>query len=160
MAMTDEEFERLKEAEKEHLRTKKRLQARLRALKKQQRTESLVTKMKEGAQRLLRETEALVDAIQGRVAQSEGRVDAVVDEAGAESDLAEADAEIREERAESLVQQYKASSGRVSTRDRGSASSGSEDPEDLSAASRAKGPEKTIGRMDPSGPAGSDEAEE
>jgi len=143
--MTDEEFERLKAAEKEHLREKKKLRRQLAALKKRQRTQGLVQKMKQGAERLLRETESLVDTLRRQVASSEARLEVAAEDTDRVDDLYEAEEELREERAESLVRQYKSATGSV-------ASSPAEETSDEADASETgsttpEGPEKTIGRM-------------
>ena len=145
--MTDEEFERLKAAEKAHLREKKRLQSRLKALKKQQRTQSVVQKMKHGAERLLSETESLVDALREQFAKQEARLEVVLDD---EDERLEEDEELRkyeetrrEERAETLLRQYKESQS-PSTR---ASSTGGTEESGTDADASPDGPEKTIGRM-------------
>ena len=156
--MTDEEFERLKAAEKEHLRDKKRLQKQLAALKKRQRAQGLVQKMKQGAERLLRETESLVDTLRRQVASSEAQLEVAAEADDRVDDLHEAEEELREERAESLVRQYKAATGEVSSSS-GTETSDEGDGSESDSASTPDGPEKTIGRMrtprpdDASGPA-------
>jgi hypothetical protein len=144
--MTDDEFERLKAAEKEHLREKKKLRKQLAALKKRHRAQGLVQTMKQGAERLLRETESLVDTLRRQVASSEAKLEVAAEADDRVDDLHEAEEALREERAESLVRQYKAATGDVSS------SSGTETSEksDASASdstSKPDGPEKTIGRM-------------
>ena len=140
-AMTDEEFERLKAAEKEHLREKKRLQKQLAALKKRQRAQGLVQKMKRGAERLLSETESLVDTLRRQVASSEAQLEVAMEEESTIDDLDEAEEELREERAESLVRQYKAASSSGGSR------RATGKPEEADEASPPDGPDKTIGRM-------------
>jgi septal ring factor EnvC (AmiA/AmiB activator) len=140
-AMTDEEFERLKQAEKEHLREKKRLQRTLAALKRRNRAQGILQKMKHGAQRLLDETESLVDTLRSQIARDEAQLEVVVDEDDRD-DLREAEEELREERAESLVEQYKTASGPASSE---SGSEVHDTPEKNS--SSPDGPDKTIGRM-------------
>jgi hypothetical protein len=142
--MTDEEFERLKEAEKAHLREKKRLQRQLAALKARRRTEGLVARMKRGAERLLAETESLVEALRGVDAEGTARLDVALDEAGA-APPPPAEAR-REERAEALLRHYKTAEGEAPA---------SDEPDD-DAAAAPDGPEKTIGRMRP----GADDAPE
>ncbi len=145
--MTDEEFERLKAAEKEHLRKKKRLQSQLKALKKQQRVQSVVQKMRHGAARLLSETESLVDTLREQFARQEARLEVAIDdedELNDDEQIREYEEQRREERAETLLQQFKAS--RSSPSRSGSAPDANEetDPESKTA---PEGPEKTIGRM-------------
>lgn len=139
--MTDEEFERLKAAEKEHLREKKRMRKTLKALKRRNRAEGILQKMKHGAQRLLAETESLVDTLRSQVARDEAKLEVAIDEEDQVDDLHEAEEELREERAESLVRQYKAASSSVSARPEPG------EPEETDEASSPDGPDKTIGRM-------------
>jgi len=141
--MTNEEFERLKAAEKEHLRTKKRLRATLDALKRRTRSERVVQQMKRGAERLLGETESLVDTLRRAVAQGTARLEAALeDDSLRDPDLDEAEEALREERAEALLRQYKA---RQSTSRR---TRSTEDDDDASEPDPTPdGPEKTIGRM-------------
>ena len=149
--MTDEEFERLKEAEKQHLREKKQMRRTLEALKKRNRAEGILQKMQQGAQRLLRETESLVDTLRSQVARSEAQLEVAAEEQAHVDDLHEAEEALREERAESLVRQYKAASGPVASRSEPETEartdpSGEETDTDSPESSR-EGPEKTIGRM-------------
>lgn len=137
--MTDEEFERLKEAEKEHLRAKKRLRATLEALKRRRRSQGVVERMKQGAERLLDETESLVDALRRTVARRTGRLEVALDDAD-DAALEEAEQALREERAEALLRQYKAAQSSTTRRDDRDEASTSEAPP-------TDGPEKTIGRM-------------
>ncbi len=140
--MTDEEFERLKEAEKAHLREKKRLKSRLEALKKRRRTQSIVQTMKRGAERLLEETGSLVETLRRSVAQADARFEVGLEDE--EDPIREVEAELREERAEALLRQYKTAQSpsgparRSKTSDDGSSA---EEDETMD------GPEKTIGRM-------------
>jgi len=137
--MTDDEFERLKAAEKEHLRAKKRLRATLEALKRRTKSERVVQQMKRGAERLLGETESLVDALRRAGARGTARLEAALDadEGALGGASLEADEQaLREERAETLLRRYKAAQ---SDRARG------DDASEEGAA--PDGPEKTIGRM-------------
>ena len=141
--MTDEEFERLKAAEKEHLRTKKRLRATLDAVKRRTQSERVVQRMKRGAERLLGETESLVDALRRAVAQGTARLEAAFeDDRSRDPDLDEAEEALREARAEALLRRYKAAQ---STTHR--TQSGAEDPDESDSDPTPDGPEKTIGRM-------------
>jgi len=142
--MTDEEFERLKEAEKEHLRAKKRLRATLEAMKRRRGSEGVVERMKRGAERLLDETESLVDALRRTVARRTGRLEVALDDPD-DAGLDEAEQALREERAEALLRQYKAARSSASRPDDGDDAPASEAPG--SEAPPTDGPEKTIGRM-------------
>ena len=140
--MTDEEFERLKAAEKEHLRAKKRLRATLDALKRRTQSERVVQRMKRGAERLLGETESLVDTLRQAVARGTARLESALDDASSRDVSLDEDEEVlREERAEALLRRYKASPS-AARRSR------AVDDEDADSADPAPdGPEKTIGRM-------------
>ena len=146
--MTDEEFQRLKEAEKKHLRAKKRLQRTLKALKQRNEVQGVMQRMKQGAVRLLDETESLVDSLRRSVAQDQARVEGTLDDEIVEDeDLHAAEEELREERAEELVRRMKAEEQASSRPDPSlpsdEASSGSDGTDD----SEEQGPDKTIGRM-------------
>ncbi|MFB6248963.1 MAG: hypothetical protein ABEL97_10385 [Salinibacter sp.] len=136
--MTDEEFERLKAAEKDRLRAQKRLRGTLEALKRRHRSRTVVEKMKRGAERLLDETDSLVDALRRTGARRTGRLEvALDDEAALDAD----EQALREERAETLLRRYKAAHSPGDRADR------SGEPEAPDADPTADGPDKTIGRM-------------
>ena len=146
--MTDEEFQRLKEAEKKHLRAKKRLQRTLKALKQRNEVQGVMQRMKQGAARLLDETESLVDSLRRSVAQDQARVEGTLqDEIVEDEDLHAAEEELREERAEELVRRMKAEE-QASSRPDPSVLSGEASPDsDGTDDSEERGPDKTIGRM-------------
>jgi len=142
--MTDEEYQRIKEEEKKHLRVKKRLQRRLKALKQR----NAVQSVKQGAARLLAETESLVDSLRRTIAQDEARFEvALDDELIEDEDLHEAEEELRDERAEELVRRMKAEE-ETSSRPRPSIDEADE-PSDAAPEDEPglDGPDKTIGRM-------------
>ena len=146
--MTDEEFQRIKEEEKKHLRAKKRLQRTLKALKQRNEVQSVVQRMKQGASRLLDETESLVDSLRRTIAQDQARFDvALDDEIIEDEDLHAAEEELREERAEELVRRMKAEQDSTSrprpsmSEDDGASDTESDDKPEQ------EGPDKTIGRM-------------
>jgi hypothetical protein len=145
--MTEYEFERIKEAEKNHLRSKKRLQRTLEALKQRDEVQSVVQRMKQGAQRLLDETESVVDSLRRSVAQREARFEvALNDEQVGNEDLYEEEEILREKRAEALVRRMKAEE-EASSRPHSSPDVDASEDED-SKESPYEGPDKTIGRMD------------
>jgi hypothetical protein len=144
--MTDEEFQRVKENEKKHLRAKKRLQRTLKTLKQRNEVQSVVQRMKRGAVRLLDETESLVGSLYRKVAESEARFElALNDEIVEKEELHAAEEELREERAEALVRRMKAEE-EISSRPRPSANEADE-TSDAPATPDMDGPDKTIGRM-------------
>lgn len=71
--MTDEEFERIKEAEKERLRSQKRLKEALSTLKRKRKIDSVVGRMSEEARDLLRQGASVLDALRGETARAEAR---------------------------------------------------------------------------------------
>jgi arginyl-tRNA synthetase len=145
--MTDEEFQRIKEEEKKHLRAKKRLQRTLKALKQRNEVQSVVQRMKRGASRLLDETESLVDSLRRTIAQDQARFDVALDEEIIEDeDLHAAEEELREERAEALVRRMKAEEASSRSRPSMSEDEGASDT-DSEGDSEQEGPDKTIGRM-------------
>lgn len=143
--MTDEEFERLKEAEKAHLREKKRLRSRLEALKKRRRTQSVVQTMKRGAERLLEETGSLVETLRRSVAQADARFEVGLEDE--EDPIQEAEEELREERAEALLRQYKTAQSPTGSSESGRTSKTADDGASSEEDETMDGPEKTIGRM-------------
>ena len=145
--MDDQEFQRIKEAEKKHLRAKKRLQRTLSALQRRDKVQSVVQRMRQGAVRLLDETESLVGSLRRTVAKNEARFELALDEDQVEDEeLHEAEEELREERAEALVRRMKAEQ-EASSRSRPSDDIDSaSDTEDSDGPERG-GPDKTIGRM-------------
>lgn len=146
--MDDEEFRRIKEAEKKHLRKKKRLQRTLKALKRRNEVQGVLQRMRRGATRLLDETESLIDSLRRTVAQSEARFEVALDDEQIEDeDLHETEEELREKRAEALVRRMKAEEEALS-RPRPSIddTDDSSDTEDSDEPER-EGPDKTIGRM-------------
>ncbi len=151
--MTNEEFQRLKEEEKKHLRAKKRLQRTLRALKQRNEMQGVVQRMKRGAARVLDETESLVDSLRRTVAQNQARFEVALDDEMTEPDaLHEAEEALREERAEALLRRMKEEE--TSSRSRPSISeddeTSEEQPEDAptqDGPDNTDGPDKTIGRM-------------
>lgn len=148
--VTDEEFQRIKEAEKERLRAQKRLRATLESLKRRNEVQSVVRKMSRGAKRLLEQTEALADTLASKAAQQAARLEVVMeDSAEDDASLAEDEEILREERAQTLVRRFKArerstASGRSgrSSGDPDDSFSSDADDEDVD-----DGPDKTIGRM-------------
>jgi hypothetical protein len=124
--MDRDEFERIKQEEKEHLRTKKRLEKTLQTLQNRRRVRDTVTAMSRSASALLRETEGLVRSLSADAARSEARLELALDEIEEieavehpdtpsdppmPSTEAESEADDIESRAEQIVQQMKMASG-------------------------------------------------
>ena len=145
--MTDEEYQRIKEAEKKHLRAKKRLQRTLKALKQRNEVQGVVQRMKQGATRLLSETESLVDSLRQSMARSEARFELALDDEQIEDeDLHAAEEELREERAEATVRRMKEEES-ASSRPHSTVDEGEETTDTPTEAPELEGPDKTIGRM-------------
>lgn len=161
--MTDEEFERLKEAEKEHLRAKKKLQEALQSLQRKQRVRETVNRMARSAQSALDRASDLIGRLTTEAAHDEARLDVALD---ASDDAASDDAEIevfeakrRAARARTLIRQMKQAEGAAAPRrahrtpPHASPASDEHTPDatesddDRSTSSSDDLPEKTIGRM-------------
>ncbi|MFP4228668.1 MAG: hypothetical protein ACLFTE_07565 [Salinivenus sp.] len=152
--MTDDEFERLKAEEKKQLRAKQQFQKTLEALKRQNKVQSTVRRMRSAASRLLRENEDLVDGLRSWTARQAARLEvALSPEDETTDDWVEAEEELRKARAAELVRQYKsATAGGRATRSEDSNSSRRDEAEadEADANENDAGdpmPEKTIGRM-------------
>lgn len=170
--MTDEEYQRLKEAEKEHLRAKKKLQETLQALRRKQGVRDAVQRMARSAQSALDRASDLIGRLAAETARGEARLDLSlgerdeVDAASASDDeeLASFEEERRAARARTLIRQMKQprtrSEGPPSHRQRtessrsdeaspsdGRGSAATSSDEDLSTSSTDDLPDKTIGRM-------------
>lgn len=166
--MTDEEYRRLKEAEKEHLRAKQKLQKTLQVLQRKQGVRDVVNRMARSAQGALDRASDLISKLTAETARDEAHLDVAMDAVGDadastdDPDVEAFEAKRRAEHARMLVRQMKQSqalSGPSSSRMTSSASpsetSGSEkrsspatsSGEDLSTSDPDDLPEKTIGRM-------------
>lgn len=162
MAMTDEEFERLKAAEKEHLRAKKKLQATLQQLRQEKQVRSAVDRLARSAQSALDRASELIDRLASETARDEARLDVALDPEATDSSDASGDeavaayeAERSAEQARALVRQMKQAQ-RIPSAPRGPDSNApAEDAEpdatsseeERSTSSSKDLPEKTIGRM-------------
>ncbi len=97
--MMEEEYNKIKEAEKRRLRAKKRLKQLQQTSKRSSDTASLVAKMKQAGASLLRDTRSLVDKLSADVARSQARLEVALDDVEGldetdvdETDVDEADA--------------------------------------------------------------------
>lgn len=146
--MTDDEFQRIKEAEKDRLRAKKRLRATLESLKRRNEVQSVVRRMSRGAKRLLQKTETFADKVASQAARQAARLEVAIDDQTGDDSLAEDEEVLREERAEALLRRLKTEEA-SSTRSPSSPSTAAEKPGDSDAAPDPadEGPDKTIGRM-------------
>lgn len=158
--MTPEEFERIKEAEKEHLRALKKLKKAVRGLERSKSIAQSVTKMSSSSQSALETHENMVDKLALETAHYEARLDVALESAkehqerdAADEALMKADAEMQKERARSLVEQLREEMA-VPEPDAGEAVAESpethrseSDEQDDDAEDTGPLPEKTIGRM-------------
>lgn len=158
--MTPEEFERIKEAEKEHLRALKKLKKAVRGLERSKSIAQSVTKMSSSSQSALETHENMVDKLALETAHYEARLDVALESAkehqerdAADEALGQADAELQKERARSLVEQLREEMA-VPEPDAGEAVAESPGPrrsesdeQDDDAEDTGPLPEKTIGRM-------------
>lgn len=147
--MTDEEYERIKEGEKERLRAQKRLRSALESLKRRNDVQKVVRRMSEGAQRLLRKTGELADELASQAARQAARLEVATDTEEKEEALDQAEEILREKRAQEVVDRMKSQEEpRMSGQTRRSTTRSEEAPASPSEDEQpTEGPDKTIGRM-------------
>lgn len=111
-AMTPEEYEQFKQAEKEHLKKLKELRNALRVLERQKRIQSALDDISRSTDDALETQRELVERLALETAHREARLevalDASADKAG-EPDREALERELRRERAWSIVDELKAS---------------------------------------------------
>jgi hypothetical protein len=114
--MDDDEFRRIKEAEKERLRSQKRLRKALSTLKRRQKVQSAVRSMVEGARGVLRRTDDLVSTLRTQVARQQARLEVALEDEGTGADDGVSEQAVQEQtmrdramesRAEELVRQLR-----------------------------------------------------
>lgn len=160
--MTREEFERIKNAEKEHLRALRKLKETVRGLERQKSVNNALTDLASSTGSILDEHTALVEKLSQETALQEARFEVALesvesDEAAAkrqelqdEADLAKLEEERQQGRARDLVNQVKIQMG--------SPDAGGRRPEGTPARDRPRSgdagaksddpmPDKTIGKM-------------
>jgi len=146
--MSPEEFERLKNEEKAHLRQLRELKALQRDAQRKVQIANAVTGMRNPE--LEASTDALTERLMRDAAHHEARLDLAVESAqasAAASAQTEADREaLRQAEAAALVAQLKARMGG------GASPAGDAAPSDVAGASAAALPPKTIGRPPPPDP--------
>ena len=160
MPMTPEEYQKVKEAEKAHLRQLKELKKTHAQLSRKACITNAVTDMAESVQELFDEHRTMVDRLEMDAISSEARLDVAMD--GLEGDSSvqealdaaqlEADQEaIKKARAKSLIEQMKLETGSVPA-----SPTSSESPSAKAAGANTDTgettpelPEKTIGKMKP-----------
>jgi hypothetical protein len=154
--MTPEEYERIKEAEKEHLRALKKLKKAVRDLERSKSIARSVTKMSSTSQSALETHEEMVDKLALETAQHEARLEVALESAGEQAlkqerleELRKADADLQKERAKDLVEQLRREMEVPETTIPTTRSTGPEREATDDSDETAEGPvpEKTIGRM-------------
>lgn len=153
--MTEEEFQRIKEAEKEHLRAKKRLAELKRSLARKKKIQSTVASMAHGASSLLRRSADLVEQLGSEAARKQARLEVALDDASdtvpadTDEDLAAYEADQRTKRARELIRLMKQESGDPSapTEEPSSSPGATSSADHRSTTDDDDLPEKTIGRM-------------
>ncbi len=112
--MTPEEYERIKEAEKEHLRAMKKLKKAVRELERSKSIAQSVTRMSSSSKTAIETHEEMVDKLALETAHYEARLEVALESAKEHADTEEraqqvlkADAELQKERARSLVEQLR-----------------------------------------------------
>ncbi len=155
--MTPEEYERIKEAEKEHLRALKKLKKAVRDLERSKSIAHSVTKMSSTSRTALETHEEMVDKLALETAQHEARLEVALESAGERvreldtmEQLQKADADLQKERAKDLVEQLR---NEMAVPDKAAPApqpaSAEHDPTEEPDEEDSQGPlpEKTIGRM-------------
>ncbi len=108
--MTAEEFERIKEAEKEHLRKLRELKQAVRGLERQKAVTGAVSDMTNSSRRMLDAADAQMEKLAMEAATSEARLEIAMEEAAqreAAQRREEEEEELRKLRAQELVRQMK-----------------------------------------------------
>lgn len=154
--MSPEEFERIKAAEKEHLRSLKKLKDAVRALRRQQSVADAMEQMTEAGRDAIDTQEEMIDRLALETARREARLEIAMEgaeEREAAARLAASEEELERLRAQELVRQMKGQmEGAAGTppeaEKKPSSSPGTPTSAQSDAAEKAKSlPEKTIGRM-------------
>lgn len=153
--MTPEEYERYKEAEKQHLRKLKELKKAVRTLEREKSVRTAFEKVTEG-QDLLDKQKDLVDRLAFETAQQEARLDVALDsheEVARQENTAKLEEELQRERAQALVKQLEREMSEKTGEKREkrtideAASGEPAGSEGNPTRGRDDRPEKTIGRM-------------
>lgn len=144
--MTPEEYQRLKEAEKEHLRKLRALKEAARRLQRQQSINRALHGLTAGRRQVLDEHERTLEELALDTARHEARLDLALDAAPPAGDP---DEELQKARARDLIRQMKqAVAAEAETPSKPDATPKDEAPEDETPENPPL-PEKTIGRMKP-----------
>ncbi|MBT8401779.1 MAG: hypothetical protein KJO98_14970 [Rhodothermia bacterium] len=158
--MTPEEYQRIKDAEKEHLRALKKLKRAVRDLERSKSIANSVTRMSTTSETALETHQEMVDKLALETAHQEARLEVAMEsadqkarEAANAEELERLDAELARERARSIVEDIRSemeagvdsqeADARVGPAGESRAQTGA----DATGEDEAALPEKTIGRM-------------
>lgn len=165
--MSPEEYQRLKDAEKEHLKKLKELKQAVKVLERQKKIQSELEKMSRASDDALQAQSEAVERLALETAHQEARLDVAMDSTPPPSDEA-LEEELRRARAQSLVERLKQSmveedldlddtdlvdqerrpsAERRKPLEKGRASAGNSTGEAAENPTTEARPEKTIGRM-------------
>ncbi len=158
--MTSEEFEKIKEAEKAHLRKLKQLKDAVRVLERQKKISGAVTDMTSSIEEKMDEHRLAVERVALDAARAEARlemaIEAADDDVERRSREIEDEETLREHRAKELIRQMKtvgAEDRKRSATGRGRDDARDDSPDDNPADDVPDNdppiPDKTIGRMKP-----------
>lgn len=173
--MTPEEYKRIKEAEKEHLRKLKELKTQLRKVKQQKSVADALKNIEDApGDEIIRTHEEMIDRLAIETVQEEARLEIAlseVDESDASSlretveeqqQILQSDAELKKLRAQELVRQIKLQMGLAEVKKKQNSDSSVIEEADATQEAKATGkeagktldstspgelPEKTIGRI-------------
>lgn len=156
--MTPEEFEKIKEAEKAHLRKLKQLKDAVRVLERQKKISGAVTDMTSSIEEKMDEHRQAIERVALDAARAEARLEIALEAADEDAERRSREVEdeqvLQEHRAKELIRQMKTvgaedrkrsapDGGRDDARGESSDESSDESPADSPI------PDKTIGRMKP-----------
>jgi uncharacterized phage protein gp47/JayE len=149
--LTPEEYQRLKEAEKEHLRSLRKLKQTVRSLQRQKKLTDAVENVTTKPMDALSDHDALVQELAMETARNEARLDVALESLSSDTAKeaaldAEAEETLRKAKAAELVRQLRS---QVDATAPGSTAPGveSKSPVANDSSGHDKLPEKTIGRM-------------
>ncbi|MDX1429620.1 MAG: hypothetical protein R3282_04995 [Rhodothermales bacterium] len=153
--MTPEEYERIKEAEKEHLRALKKLKKAVRDLERSKSIANSLTRMGSTSEAALETHQEMVDKLAMETAHHEARLEVALESASEkaqqverEEELDRMDAVLQKERARSLVENIRNEMKSGIEADTEEAPRAAREEEERSSRDAdAPLPEKTIGRM-------------
>ncbi len=157
--MTPEEYQRVKEAEKEHLRALKRLKKAVRQLERSKSIAQSVTRMTAGSENVLDTHREMVDKLAMETAHYEAKLEVALESASdraeraeREEALAKADEDLQRARARDLIDQIRSelqagAEEAPAAPDVEDRTTSKEPPPGDSEGEDKPMPEKTIGRM-------------